>query len=126
MVALPVTKNRALAASPRALEQFPWLARGKYTIGEKPFEIAPLKSHGETTLIMTAHPETKVGAVLESGTLTLAEQHGAKTFKQSGNGLHPNPALTLESIRQRAEQTSEVLENILHRSILPHSLRIKE
>ena len=36
--------NRAIAASPRALEQFPWLARGyNYDPAKQSFEVAPLK-----------------------------------------------------------------------------------
>ncbi len=43
VVVTTVIQNRALAASPRAKEEFPWLTRGKYTVREQPFQIAPLK-----------------------------------------------------------------------------------
>jgi hypothetical protein len=65
---------------------------------------------------MTTYEES-TGAALADESVQFVEERG----KSGGLGNAPCPksALTIESIRKRADSTSEVLERILHRPLPP-------
>ena len=71
---------------------------------------------------MTTYDNSYAGraaAAFDDKSLKLAEQGGPERFKHFGNAPRSESELTIESIRERVDSTSEVLERILHRSVAP-------
>lgn len=56
-------------------------------------------------------------AALDDKSLKLAEHAGPNTLTHFGDAPRSQSEFTIESIRERVDSSSEVLERILHRSI---------